>query len=160
MKEFKKGDKIDIGTGYDCDKGVVIRDNGDTVTWTSDVGGGTYTTPKAKYNITKDEPKQDSEEVKWHNNTLTKLEEKREAIIARNIMGWTLDPKNIEAVRDAMEEYRQLSPPEQKETQEELWRAALLLIGVTTDFRQSTDGRVKGLGNLLLKHFTIQRNKQ
>lgn len=42
---FQRGDRIDIGTGYSCDKGLVISDNNGIVSWRSDCGG-IYRTPE------------------------------------------------------------------------------------------------------------------
>ncbi len=39
MEKFEKGDKIDIGTGYDCDRGTFLRYEGDLVVWESKMGG-------------------------------------------------------------------------------------------------------------------------
>jgi hypothetical protein len=48
---FKPGDKINLNTGYACDKGTVIRMDGDNVVWEA-VLGGVYSSPVANYNIT------------------------------------------------------------------------------------------------------------
>ena len=50
--KFKDGDRITIGTGYDCDKGIFKKYEGNFVIWKS-VCGGEYKTPMDKYKITK-----------------------------------------------------------------------------------------------------------
>ena len=52
QQSFKKGDRIDIGTGYQCDKGTFIRYEGNNVVWESDMGGE-FKTPLSEYNINK-----------------------------------------------------------------------------------------------------------
>lgn len=51
---FNAGDKIDIGTGFDCDKGIFIRYEDNKIVWQSQLGGE-YKTPingKIKKQIT------------------------------------------------------------------------------------------------------------
>lgn len=52
LANIRKGDRIDIGTGYSCDRGTVIESNNKEVKWESDMGG-IYTTPFDRYNISK-----------------------------------------------------------------------------------------------------------
>ena len=49
---FSAGDQITLNTGFACDQGVVIRDDGEAVIW-KDKDGDRYTSPKSKYRITK-----------------------------------------------------------------------------------------------------------
>lgn len=44
QQTFEKGDRIDIGTGYQCDKGTFIRYEGNNIVWESELGG-IYKTP-------------------------------------------------------------------------------------------------------------------
>lgn len=50
--KFKKGDKIDLQTGFACDRGTVIRQKGTVVIWESNLGG-TYKSPLDIYDIIK-----------------------------------------------------------------------------------------------------------
>jgi len=49
--EFKKGDKITLNTGYNCDIGFVIADYGNVVFW-EHRDGSRYCSPRETYKIT------------------------------------------------------------------------------------------------------------
>lgn len=56
VAKFKKGDKINLNTGYSCDIGIVEKFENGIVYWKNNLGDRLYNTPIDKYNITIVEP--------------------------------------------------------------------------------------------------------
>lgn len=98
-------------------------------------------------------------EVKEYTNPDESPEERRLGqLIATHIMGWTLNPENIEAVKRVAIEF---SNPEPEESQKELWDDAQKRVHefiVQEHAAGRATGRITEF-EFLQKYFTIQRKK-
>ena len=70
-----------------------------------------------------------------------------------------LDTDEIKGLIDGLSGYVPKEEPKTGDSQEQLWKEALQKINVKTDFRTSTDGRIRGLGCALLDKYTITRKQ-